>query len=486
MTTVPGKRYVDGIVDERDSMSGRSALVRRTGLIAVGTVIALAVSVGSVGASNVGVGLSEQSVGAAIPVWLSLAMGGGAVGTSVLMTVLITNREHVERFRTETVGVSVDRFRTSWRLVFGTVGVATLVLMLVVGVVGPQIGSFSITVLLTFVGGRALLTIVAYTVGNPWPALNPWRYIATALPNGYLSYPSWLGSWPAVGALLVLLCLEAIAPLTTSPRALVAVILAYSVFTIGGAVVFAPDSWFRNADPISAWFRFYSAVAPIQRTADGLEVRYPGARLTDDDVVSDISEIAFVLLLLWELTYSAVIATAPGVRTVETLVGIGLAPQFVYLGLLLVGFGLFWKGFLITVTSARCRAESPLSQREVAFRFASPLLAIAAGYHFAHYAGFSLSLWPSLVDTIAAPLNPPENPTQYLLTSWFGYVEIMGILFGYMLSVWVAHAVSFNLLSGKRRAIRCQYPFIAVMIVLTVVSLLLVTATPVEPVYVPS
>jgi len=43
----------------------------------------------------------------------------------------------------------------------------------------------------------ALLTIVAYTVGNPWPALNPWRRIVRGgAANGYESYPSAFGSGP--------------------------------------------------------------------------------------------------------------------------------------------------------------------------------------------------------------------------------------------------------------------------------------------------
>ncbi|QSW99189.1 hypothetical protein [Haloterrigena alkaliphila] len=466
-------------------MSRRSAVARRIGLVCALTAVAVAVGAGVVAASNVAAGLYTGSGGTSVPTWLYLATGGGVIGASALLTMLVTDRGIIDSFHDDAVAVSLDQLRAAGSLVLGTLGVATLAFVVVVGFVGPQIGNFSAAVLVTFVGGRALLTILSYAVGSPWPALNPWRRIASVLPNGYATYPERLGTWPAVAALLTLIWLELVAPLSSSPRALAAVVVAYSAFTIAGGVAFTPETWFRRGDPLSVWFRFYGAVAPIQRTEDGLELRYPGARLGDDDVVTDVSAVAFVLVLVWELTYSGFVATTPGVRTVEALVAIGLPPQLVYLGLLLAGFALFWKVYWIAAERTRERAETYLSRRYLAIRFAPPLLAIAAGYHFAHYAGFSISLWPSLIDTLAAPLNPPENPIQYALTSWFGYVEIAGILLGHVLAVWISHAVSFELFPGKLQAIRSQYPFVVVMIFFTVVSLYLVSLPAVEAVYVP-
>ncbi|WP_121744589.1 hypothetical protein [Natronorubrum halophilum] len=466
-------------------MSRRSALARRTGIATALVLVTLAVGAGVVAASNVAVGLSEQSGDTSVPTWLYLATGAGVIGASALLTMLMTDRGVIGSFHDDAVGFSVERLREAGSLLLGTLGIAGLLFVIVVGLVGPQIGNFSAAVLLTFVGGRALLTIVAYTVGNPWPALNPWRRIASALPNGYATYPPWLGSWPAVGSLLVLIWAELVAPLSSSPRALVAAILAYSAFTMAGAIAFTPETWFRKGDPISVWFRLYGSVAPIQRTDDGLEVCYPGSRLSDDDVITDVSGVAFILVLVWELTYSGFIVTSPGVRTVDALVGIGIPPLLIYLGLLLAGFALFWKVYWFAAARTRRRAETYLSYRYLAIRFAPPLLAIAAGYHFAHYAGFSISLWPSLLDTMAAPLNPPENPTQYALTSWFGYVEITGILLGHMLAVWITHSVSFELFPGKLQALRSQYPFIIIMILFTVVSLYLVSLPSMAAVYVP-
>ncbi|MFC4249438.1 hypothetical protein ACFOZ7_21315 [Natribaculum luteum] len=452
--------------------------------LAVGLAV-LSVGTGVVAASNVVAGLSGSGGDVSVPTWLYLATGGGVIGASALLTMLVTDREVIDGYHDGSALFSLEAIRGAGSLVFGTVGIAALSFVVVVGLVGPRLGSLSAAVLLTFVGVRSVLTIVAYAVGSPWRAINPWRRIASVLPNGYLSYPSGLDAWPAVAALLAFVWLELVAPLTSSSRALVAVVLGYSVLTIAGGVAFSPETWFRRADPLSVWFRLYGAVAPIQRTDDGLEIRPPGARLSDNDLVTDRSTVAFVLALIWELTYSGFVVTPPGVATVETLVGVGVPPALVYLGLLVAGFVLFYRVYLYAVDRTRELAETYVSQRYLAVRYAPPLLAIAAGYHFAHYVGFSISLWPSLVDTMAAPLSPPSNPTVLALPPWFGYVEIVGILLGHALAVWIAHTVSFELFPGRLQAIRSQYPLIVVMIFFTIVSLYLVSLPTVSPPYVP-
>ncbi|WP_247001552.1 hypothetical protein [Halosolutus gelatinilyticus] len=470
-------------------MRDRSVLGRRTAIAAALVIATLAAGVGVAAASNVAAGLAGERGDVTVPTWLYLATGGGVIGASALLTMLVTDRAVIDDYHDRVVGVPTEALLRAGSIVLGTIGVLGLAFVLVVAAANPDVPGFaSAAVLLVFVGGRALLTMIAYTVGNPWPALNPWRRIADLLPHGLVAdeYPSRLGCWPAVAVLLGLIWLEVIAPLSSSPAALGLAVVAYSAYAIGGAVAFSPDSWFERADPISTWFRMYGAVAPIQRTDDGLAIRFPGARLSDDDVLTDVSAIAFVLVLVWELTFSGFIVTAPGVATIRFLVGLGLPSEIVYLGLLLVGFWLFWRVYWLAAAKTREQADTYISTRYLAIRFAPALLAIAAGYHVAHYAGFTITLWPSLLETVAAPLSPPENPTQYALTSWFGYVEIASILLGHVLAVWVAHTISFELFPGKLQAIRSQYPFIVVMISFTMISLYLVSLPTAQPPYVPN
>jgi len=467
-------------------MAGIPGAVRRSALPVGVILVTLGAWVGVASAANVALGLSEESGDVTVPTWLYLATGGGVIGASALMTMLVTDRETIATFHDGGIETPTGRLYRAGALFLGTVGVLGLAFVLLVGVFGPQVGTLSAAVLLTFAGVRGILTTFVYLVGNPWPAINPWRRIASALPNGHLEYPDWLGSWPAVGALVVLFWLEIVAPLATLPWTLAVVVAGYTVFTVAGAVAFTPETWFRRGDPISIVFRLYGAVAPIQRTDDGLEIRPPGSRLSDEDVVTDLSSVAFVLLLVWELTYSGFIVTEPGITTVGFLVGVGFPPELVYMALLLAGFGLFCGVYWYAAGRTRQRAGTYISQRYLAIRFAPPLLAIAAGYHVAHFVGFSVTLWPSLFETMAAPLSPPANPTQLGMPAWFGYLEIAAILLGHVLAVWIAHTVSFELFPGKLQAIRSQYPFIIVMILFTMASLYLVSLPASDPIYVTS
>ena len=435
-------------------------------------------------ASNVVVGLSEERADADVPTWLFLATGGGVIAASALLSMLVTDRITIEAYRNRAWSGATPRAWRVGRLALQAIGLAALGFVVVVGLFGPQIGSLSAAVLVTFVGLRAGLPMVAYLIGNPWPALNPWRTIATLAPNGFREYPSRLASWPAVAAVLALVWLEVVTPLAASPRTLALAVIGYSVLTVAGAVVFGPDPWFRHADPISVLFRLYGAVAPFGRSADGWALRAPGARLSDGRTIPDLSLVAFGIALVYELTYSGFIVTPPGAETVEALVSLGLPPSLTYLVLLVVGFGVFVGVYWLAAGRSRRRAETYLARRYLAIRFAPPLLAIAAGYHLAHYLGFVLSLWPSVVQTAREPLSPPPNPTVYAPPEWFGYVEIATVILGHLVAIWVAHVVAMELFPGKLQAIRSQWPFVAVMILFTVLSLWLVTLPTVEAPYV--
>ncbi|WP_331236443.1 hypothetical protein [Natronorarus salvus] len=434
-------------------------------------------------ASNVVTGLADDAGDVTVPTWLYLLTGGAVVGASGLLSMLVTDRAFIEGVHEHTISVSTRWLRPVVVLP-GAAGVVLLALVVVVGLVGPTFANANLAVLVVFVGARAGLTTVAYLIGNPWPAIDPWRAIAERLPNGFVDYPADLGVLPAVVGLLSLIWIEVIVPVTTVPRVLAVAVLAYSVYTLAGAIVFSPDDWFRYGDPLSVWFRFYGAVAPIQRTESGLELRLPGARLREGDAFRDLSVVAFSVLLVWELTYSGFVVTPPGVRTVELLVGIGLPPAIVYLSILLSGYALFLGIYWLAARRARRRAETYLTTRYLAFRFAPPLLAIAAGYHLAHYASFLLSLSPSLVGALATPFSPPLPPQVLVPPPWFGTLDVAFVLVGHVLAVWAAHAASFDLFAGRLQAIRSQFPFVLVMVLYTMLSLWLLSLPTQPPAFV--
>ncbi|GAA0259119.1 hypothetical protein ACFFQF_23525 [Haladaptatus pallidirubidus] len=461
------------------------ATVRSLGTAVIGCFFGLAL-IDVVIASNAAVGLSDASSETlAVPQWLYLATGGAVIGASALLASVITDREFIRSVHDWRKPVSAQLpLRQGIVYLARFVGVAGLVIIVYRGFVGPQVPTANAAVILVFAGVRAGLTMVVYLVGNVWPALNPWRTIAELLPNLGRRYPARLGRWPAVAGLLALVWLETVTPVNKEPALLATAICAYSIVTLAGALFYTPKSWFSNADPLSVTFRFYGSVGPLRWSENGVSLRPPGFDLPESGIVSKTADIAFIVALIWELTFSGFVTTTTGVEFISAVVGWGVPPLVVYGALFVGGYLLFLGAFWLAAQLARKTGETYLTPRTMAVRFAPPLLAIAAGYHLAHYFGFFVSLLPSFVGSVVSPFSPSANPLVLTRPGWFGGLTIAFILVGHVLAVWLAHAEAYATFPSRIQAVRSQYPFIVVMIAYTVVSLWLISLRTVDPAFV--
>jgi hypothetical protein len=340
----------------------------------------------------------------------------------------------------------------------------------VVAATGPTPNA---AVLFVWVGWWAGYTMTTYLVGNTWPALNPWRTLAGLLPTAGRRYPDRLGAWPATVALLALVWVEVASPITDRPRALALVVVAYTAVTLAGAAVYGTDAWFRRADPMARVFRCYGAVAPVARTEDGLALRAPGAGLSELRL-DDRSEVAFVVALLWATTFDGMTTTAAWADLSGAVTAVGVPAPAVALAGLAAGFALFWAVYQYAAGWARRFGDTYVSRSLLARRFAPSLLAIAAGYHLAHYLDFFLSLAPAVVVFAATPFSVPASYPVTALPGWFDLVGMGAILLGHVLAIWVAHATAYDLLPGRLQAVRSQYPYIVVMVFYTMTSLWLI------------
>ncbi|MFB6090236.1 MAG: hypothetical protein ABEJ97_04180 [Halobellus sp.] len=478
---------------------------RRFGALAVAIaagVVGLVLFARGVAASNAAVGLSDASRDPlAVPRWLYVATGGAAIGASALLAGFVTDRRFVRRihdWRREVV--ASERARRAGRAILGLAGVVLLSLVVYRGIAGPQLPTINFAVVVVFAGGRAGLTMATYAVGNAWPALNPFRTLTAPLPTGFVDYPDRVGRWPAVAGLLSLVWIETTADVTTDPRLLALVVAGYGVVAVAGALVFGRDAWFRNADPVSLFLRFYGRVAPLAREGGRLTLALPAMRLVSgpsaaeregygddagdadaDRLVTTFADVAFAVALVWELTFSGFVTTEPGASAIRAVVGVGLPPIAIYALLFLGGFAVFYGAFRLAGRVAAGRLLTTRTPRELTVAFAPSLVVIAAGYHLAHYFGFFLSLLPSLVDALASPLSAPTNPVVLTLPAWVSALNIAFVLGGHLVAIWVAHSTAYRLFPSRLQAIRSQYPFVFVMIGYTALSLWLVslpTATP--------
>jgi hypothetical protein len=458
--------------------------------VAVGTLLALstlALTVSGRALAHSGGLRSAAPESLSVPTWLFLTTGGGVIGASFLLASFVTDRTFVRRLDTWR-GPSVTPGRIA-RIAGKTFGLLALAVTLATGATAgsltPTDPVQNAATLIVWVGWWGLFVALSYLAGDAWPAVDPFRTVAELLPSLDREYPDWLGAWPAVAGLLALVFVEVVTPLADDPQLLAGVVGGYGLVTITGAVVFGPAEWFHTADPLSRLTRAYGRIAPIRRDEDGsLAVRLPGSGATDAAWVTGRDDAALVVAIVFVTTYDGFVGTELWQSMARPLVLAGVPPMLLYVGLLLVGFVLFYAGLAVAGRLARASAETFLTPDALVRRFVPSLLAIAAGYHLAHSIGTTLALLPTLLTVLASPFAPPASPLTLSVPGWFGGVGIAAVLAGHLLAIWIAHTAAYELFPDRLQAIRSQYGITVVMVVYTMLALWIVTTPGGAPPYV--
>ena len=340
----------------------------------------------------------------------------------------------------------------------------------------PAIGIFFIYLWV----GMVPLSLV---LGNVWPLLSPMRTLhlglswalRTAPERGLVTYPSWLGYWPAAIGLFAYVWVE----LIPDPQLVSNVTvwcLVYAAAMLVGSAVFG-NHWFSRADPFEVWFGLVARLSPWGRRDGRLVVRNPLDNL--DATAVDRGLVAVVAVVLgstafdsfsasnWWLDYTAVPgALDPTVR--DTLV--------------LLGFVLF-----VAVTFCLAAVTAPGVTRPERWRLprllAHSLVPISIGYVFAHYMTLLLESGQRYLVYLSDPLVTGEHDylgtidwtTTYFLSVRPDLVAVLKVLFvltGHILGVVAAHDRAVRLLP-MRHAVSGQLAMLAVMVVYTTGGLLL-------------
>ncbi|AHG03456.1 hypothetical protein HALDL1_07490 [Halobacterium sp. DL1] len=452
----------------------------RRGARALGVVVGLAAICGVALAHGGNLRDATQQE-LAVPTWLFLSTGGAVVGASFLLASFVTDRAFVEAVHGWSRALPAPRTLLAWvARVAGVVGFAGVV---VTGFFGPVDALRNAAIMLVWVGWWAGLVMATYLVGNAWPAVDPFRTltrpVAWLAPESGRDLSPGRAAWTSAGFLLVLVWVEVVSPLADDPPLLAAAALGYLAVAVVGVVVVGHDQWFDRVDPLARLFRTYGAVAPVQRTTNGLRLRLPAARLTDR-VAATPGDVAFVVALLWGTTFDGLVATPAWASFARELVTLGVPAPVLYPAALFVGFLGFHRLYWWSAHAARETAPTFTDARTLGVRFVPSLLAIAAGYHLAHYLVYFLSLSPALLGALLAPANPPVARTL-VLPSWLSGVGVAAVLVGHLLAIWVSHGTAYDQFPGRLQAIRSQYPLTAVMILYTMVSLWIVGQPEVPP-----
>jgi len=423
---------------------------------------------------------NTQQTRSAVPTWLFLSTGGGVIGASFLLTTFVTDRDFVETLHSiRTDFPALPAFFEQSGRVIGLVGLGVV---LWTGFLGSQQPLENAAILLVWAGWWAGFTITVYLAGNSWPAINPLRTITAPFDEGKLSYPDRLGGWPRVVGLLAIVWIEVVSPLADEPRILATIVSIYLGISVAGAFLFGTETWFAHIDPITAVFRQYGKVAPIQRVAGRTSIVLPGARLISDEA-DDLSEVGLIIALIWGTTYDGFVSTPLWNTIASSVVGAGIPAIVLYPLVLVVGFVVFLGTYWVAISVTPRVAPTLVGTETIARFFAPPLLTIAAGYHLAHYLGYSITLSPALLAALLRPFRVIQ-PMVIVLPEWFSVLPVAFVLGGHLVAVWVAHSVAYRLFPSRLQAIRSQLPITLVMVCYTMVSLWIVTQPFADPLYV--
>jgi hypothetical protein len=384
--------------------------------------------------------------------------------------------------------------------------VSTLALTIVTGFFGSQNSyeNFSMSLFwIVFVLGYSYLTVL---LGNTYALLNPWQVICDwierlrpSLFDGHINWPEKMAYWPAVGFYIGLIWYELFGE--SKPFSLAVVLLGYSVVNLIGAYVFGRQAWFKQAELFAVLFRILGMMAPfaIQKNERsgkfGVLARQPFMGLTQHPMTS-ISLLVFVLFMLASTAFDGFKSTVPYVRIywvhvadlLKPFVGNDIVVSFplleqihafwqagVLIALPFIYLAVYW--FCCWLTKLIIRSD--ISVRVIALRFGLSLVPIAFVYNFTHYYTLLLTQGAQILKLASDPFGVGWNLfgtagqsfSMLVQADSVWHTQVGLIVFGHMVSVYLAHIEALKLFGDSRRAALSQIPMLVLMVGLTVMGL---------------
>ncbi|HET8882896.1 MAG TPA: hypothetical protein VFM56_12030 [Solimonas sp.] len=388
------------------------------------------------------------------------------------------------------------------------VSVCTLLLCIVTGLFGSRdpYRNFNMTFFwVLFLLGFSYFSAIfgdLYAVLNPWQCLT--RAIARRWPayaRGRVRYPPALAYWPALVFYMVLIWVELFAHV--QPALLAKLLLAWTATSLAGVWWVGAAAWFRYCDFLAVFLRLIARMAvidyrPAQREGERGRVllRAPFTGLLQQRAEHG-SLLVFALFMLSSTAFDGLRATIPWYKlfwTDETGLLtplVGKPPIYAFAQLrpwylayettwMLLSPFLYLAVYLVFVALARLVTRSRRSLRELALAFAFSLLPIALVYNITHYYTLMLTQGVKIVSLLSDPFGWGWNlfGTAQLLrapilpamgTVWHTQVGL--ILFGHIVSVYLAHVEALRVFPTRGQAVVSQLPMLVLMMLFTIAGL---------------
>jgi hypothetical protein len=446
------------------------------GLLALALVVPSAPALAHAG------GTGGEAQAASLPAWVVWVAGAGVVAVSFALVGILLTRE-APRQPGEAEPVDAGNVTGLPR---GLVTIGRIVgLLFWLGVLAPAIIPWNwgwAGTRLVWLGAWTAVPVVCYLVGNLWALISPFRALA-GIANTMRGdsrpyrYPETIGAWPSVILLVGLVGLE-VTTFGQDPVALARLAIAYSAFTLLGMMVFGSRAWLAQVEVFDRVFAWWSTIAPLQLTREGLQLGNP-LRGLGEVQARGAAGASFFVVLLYGVNFDGFLATETGRSTLATLSPLGVTGA--QLVVLLAGLVVFLAAFWGCVWLVREAAASLRGLDRLGARIAVGLVPIAAGYHLAHAGPYLFEAAPLLWETLSDPLalNPASASTWAIPASagpWIVAAQMATIVLAHVVAVVAAHEVAYGSFASRVQAVKSELPVTALMVVYTVVGLWLAAA----------
>jgi hypothetical protein len=424
-----------------------------------------------------------------VPLWL-FVFGGAAV--VFLSFLLVLPRAVAPATAGEARLADVTTLRRPAPVRWAIAGLIAIGLV-VCGWVGSQSVAENIVPSFFWLAVWVATPISCGIIGDWTRAVNPFAALARACDrpalrnsllgdNRVVSWPGWLGWWPAVALFFTVACGELIYNGTATLPAFTAWgLVLYAVVNAVAGMLFGAQAWTERGELFSVLFSTWGRLGWFRFGAEGKRGFGGGLRVPFE---AHISRVTFVLLLLTSVSFDGLLST-PAWKTLRTqisLTGVGfeLFETAAFGLLVLVAWGLF-GGFSVLV---RHFGDTQRSRLQVLAGLVPSLLPIAFGYLVAHNAEYLAINGQLFIPLLGNPagiagvklLPPPFNDSyeinpNLLPSSVVWYIQVALIIFVHIAAVVLAHRYLARASRSHAKARASEWPWIVAMVGYTMTSL---------------
>lgn len=348
-------------------------------------------------------------------------------------------------------------------------------------------------------------------IGGLYQYSNPWQTLAQIcaklckpIQNGLFHYRAdRFGYWPAIALYMGFIWVELFGG--TKPLSLSYYLLAYSGINLAGSLLWGINRWFRYGEFFSVFLRMIALAAPFTFSRNPLgqlqlRLQWPFAGLLKESA-DHSSLVIFILFMLSSTAFDGLHETVPWQRLFWSQLLPVLDPNVLDLGLraiithrswyqsfqwgsLIVSPYVYLAAYLAALWLGKKMAGngvgSDLTVAELSRRFAYSLLPIALVYHVTHYYTLLQTQGIKVLALFSDPfgwkwdLFGTANWFKYAIIpdiNWVWHVQVITIVLGHIVSVYIAHVEALRLFQSHRRATLSQLPMLLLMMAFTTAGL---------------